>query len=377
MQGLLDLLLGGGGEGGNPFGVIFNLLFFVFIIFSIFYGQRIQQFMWLKQIERALRKLDVWQREGKVVCKKRVAEYSDVPAEKVFETVEGFLEFFMIMPVDRDPSGVLNRLEHLMDVRKSRFEEFVSRVAPKANEADSNTLENVLEATIAVYFIFRIIRHFLLLGKKTKSTFLIMQIYMSLPLIMIFAKAYFEALKCFAEGKPIGDGVGPLVAARLMRGSEPKEVAKEVVAVEKDINNRNVIILKAKGPGGTVGKPGLGVMNVIEEKEGKVARVIMIDAALKLEGEITGDVIEGVGAAIGDPGPEKHKIEESGVKYNIPIDAIIVKQSIEDALTSMKKSIAMSVDEVIRRIHWIIDNQTNEGDTVVVAGIGNTLGVGQ
>ena len=377
MQGLLDLLLGGGGEGGTPFAVIFNLLFFVFIIFSIFYGQRIQQFMWLKSIERALRKLDVWQREGKVICKLRVSNFTDAPNEEVFETIEGFLEFFLIMPVDKDPTGVLNRLEHLMDVRKSRFEDFVARVAPKADEANSKTLQNVIEATIAVFFIFRIIRHFLLLGKKTKSTFLIMQIYMQLPLIMIFAKAYFEALKCFAEGKPIGDGIGPLVAARLMRGGEPKEVAKEVVAVEKDINNRNVIIVKAKGPGGTVGKPGLGVKNVIEEKEGKVARVIMIDAALKLEGEVTGDVIEGVGAAIGDPGPEKHKIEESGVKYNIPIDAIIVKQSIEDALTSMKKSIATSADEVIRRIHWIINNQTNEGDTVVVAGIGNTLGVGQ
>ena len=377
MQGLLDLLTGGSGEGSNPYAVIFNLLFFVFIIFSIFYGQRIQQFMWLKQIERALMKLDVWQREGKVICKLRVSNFSDASDEEVFDTIEGFLEFFMIMPVDKDPAGVLNRLEHLMDVRKSRFEDFVSRVAPKANEADSKTLENVIEATIAVFTIFRIIRHFLLLGKKTKSTFLIMQIYMQLPLIMIFAKAYFEALKCFAEGKPIGDGVGPLVAARLMRGGEPKEVAKEVVAVEKNINNRNVIIIKAKGPGGTVGKPGLGVKNVIEEKEGKVARVIMIDAALKLEGEVTGDVIEGVGAAIGDPGPEKHKIEESGVKYNIPIDAIIVKQSIEDALTSMKKSIAMSVDDVIKRIHWIINNQTNEGDTIVVAGIGNTLGVGQ
>ncbi len=377
MQGLLDLLTGGSGEGSNPYAVIFNLLFFVFIIFSIFYGQRIQQFMWLKQIERALMKLDVWQREGKVICKLRVSNFSDASDEEVFDTIEGFLEFFMIMPVDKDPAGVLNRLEHLMDVRKSRFEDFVSRVAPKANEADSKTLENVIEATIAVFTIFRIIRHFLLLGKKTKSTFLIMQIYMQLPLIMIFAKAYFEALKCFAEGKPIGDGVGPLVAARLMRGGEPKEVAKEVVAVEKNINNRNVIIVKAKGPGGTVGKPGLGVKNVIEEKEGKVARVIMIDAALKLEGEVTGDVIEGVGAAIGDPGPEKHKIEESGVKYNIPIDAIIVKQSIEDALTSMKKSIAMSVDDVIKRIHWIINNQTNEGDTIVVAGIGNTLGVGQ
>ncbi|MCK5587922.1 MAG: DUF1512 domain-containing protein [Candidatus Lokiarchaeota archaeon] len=376
MQGLLDLLTGGGGEG-NPFAVIFNLLFFVFIIFSIFYGQRIQQFMWLKQIERALIKLDRWQREGKIICKQRVANFSDASHEEVFETIEGFLEFFLIMPVDRDPSGVLGRLEHLLDVRKTRFEDFVSRVAPKANEADSKTLENVIEATIAVFFIFRLIRHFLLLGKKTKSTFLIMQIYMQLPLIMIFAKAYFEALKCFAEGKPIGDGIGPLVAARLMRGGEPKEVAKEVVAVEKNINNRNVIIVKAKGPGGTVGKPGLGVKNVIDEKEGKVARVIMIDAALKFEGEETGQVIEGVGAAIGDPGPEKHKIEESGVKYNIPIDAIIVKQSIEDALTSMKKSIAMSVDDVLKRIHWIINNQTNEGDTVIVAGIGNTLGVGQ
>jgi len=376
MQGLLDLLTGGGGEG-NPFAVIFNLLFFVFIIFSIFYGQRIQQFMWLKQIERALIKLDRWQREGKIICKQRVANFSDASHEEVFETIEGFLEFFLIMPVDRDPSGVLGRLEHLLDVRKTRFEDFVSRVAPKANEADSKTLENVIEATIAVFFIFRLIRHFLLLGKKTKSTFLIMQIYMQLPLIMIFAKAYFEALKCFAEGKPIGDGIGPLVAARLMRGGEPKEVAKEVVAVEKNINNRNVIIIKAKGPGGTVGKPGLGVKNVIDEKEGKVARVIMIDAALKFEGEETGQVIEGVGAAIGDPGPEKHKIEESGVKYNIPIDAIIVKQSIEDALTSMKKSIAMSVDDVLKRIHWIINNQTNEGDTVIVAGIGNTLGVGQ
>ncbi|MFX1519200.1 MAG: DUF1512 family protein [Promethearchaeota archaeon] len=376
MQGLLDLLTGGGG-GSNQYAVIFNILFFIFIIFSIFYGQRIQQFMWLKQIERALIKLDIWQREGKVICKNRVAEYSDAPEEKVFETIEGFLEFFMIMPVDKDPSGVLNRLEHLMDVRKSKFEDFVSRVAPKANEADSKTLENVIEATIAVFSIFRIVRHFLLLGKKTKSTFLIMQIYMSLPLIMIYAKAYFEALTCFAEGKPIGDGLGPLVAARLMRGGESKEVAKEVVAVEKNINNRNVIIVKAKGPGGTVGKPGLGVMNIIEEREGKVARVIMIDAALKLEGEVTGEVIEGVGAAIGDPGPEKYKIEESGVKYNIPIDAIIVKQSIEDALTTMKKSIAMSVDEVIKRIHWIINNQTNERDTVIVAGIGNTLGIGQ
>ena len=36
--------------------------------------------------------------------------------------------------------------------------------------------------------------------------------------------------------------------------------------------------------------------------------IITIDAALKLEGEDTGEVAEGIGAAIGGPGIERYKI---------------------------------------------------------------------
>ena len=44
----------------------------------------------------------------------------------------------------------------------------------------------------------------------------------------------------------------------------------------------------------------------------------MIDAGLKLEGEMVGEVSEGIGAAIGGPGVDAYKIEEKLTKYKIP-----------------------------------------------------------
>jgi hypothetical protein len=103
----------------------------------------------------------------------------------------------------------------------------------------------------------------------------------------------------------------------------------------------------------------------------------MIDAAAKLEGETTGEVVEGIGAAIGDPGPEKYKIEEAATKYNIPIDAIICKMDLDEALTTMKKEVAEASDVIIDKIKAAITERTKEGDVVIIAGIGNTMGVAQ
>jgi len=100
----------------------------------------------------------------------------------------------------------------------------------------------------------------------------------------------------------------------------------------------------------------------------------MIDAALKLEGEKTGTVAEGVGAAIGGIGVEKFKIEEAATKYSVPLYAIIIKQSIAEAISTMKKEIVDSTSEVIRRIDRLLNNEMEEG-SVIIAGIGNTIGV--
>jgi hypothetical protein len=234
-----------------------------------------------------------------------------------------------------------------------------------------------LEAAMALHMIYKIIRHFYLLGKKTMSLYVIMQIQMVIPLIMQQAEAYAQALNAFSVGQPIGDGVGPLVAGKLMQGYETKEIARDVVVAEVPIEGRTAYVLKAKGPGGNVGKPGEGISEIIKDKKGKIATVIMVDAALKLEGEKPGDVAEGVGAAIGGPGVEQFKIEESIVKHKIPLNAIIVKQDLGDAVSPMRKEIFEAADPVIKRIKRLILERTKEGDNVIIAGIGNTIGVGQ
>jgi hypothetical protein len=62
---------------------------------------------------------------------------------------------------------------------------------------------------------------------------------------------------------------------------------------------------------------------------------------------------------------------------DIPVYAIIVKQSVGDAITIMRKEIADSFDKVTSTVYSVIDDKTTAGQSVLVIGVGNTLGVGQ
>jgi hypothetical protein len=126
-----------------------------------------------------------------------------------------------------------------------------------------------------------------------------------------------------------------------------------------------------------VGRPGEAISRLASDFGIKIDAIIMIDAALKLEGERTGDIAEGIGAAIGGIGVEKYQIEEVATKMDIPVYAIIVKQSVGDAITIMRKEIADSFDKVTSTVYSVIDDKTTAGQSVLVIGVGNTLGVGQ
>jgi len=200
---------------------------------------------------------------------------------------------------------------------------------------------------------------------------------MILPMVMKEAEAFADALKAFADGQPIGDGAGALVAARLMHGYETRKLPKDCVVATVPVEGRTAFVIKAEGPGGNVGKPGDAVKAVIGENEGKIASVIMIDAGLKLEGEGIGEVAEGVGAAIGGPGVDQFKIEEDIAQYHIPIHAVIVKEDIGDAVAPMRKEISDAIDKAIERVKGVISERTKEGDKVIIVGVGNTIGIGQ
>jgi hypothetical protein len=368
--------IGQGLLGDSSWSWIMNILFYVIFVVFIFYGNRIQTYVMIREVEGSLYKLKYIKEEGRKIAVETIKEIGK-PQSDPTAKVDRFLEYFTISPQSLDPAGVVWKLEHILDVRDERLKDEVKLMAPAADATQANNLENTLEAAMALNFIYKVIRHFYLLGKKTLSLYTIMQIQMILPLIMREAEAYASALKAFAYGQPIGDGAGALVAARLMHGFETKKLEKDCVVSTIPFEGRTAFVIKAEGPGGNVGKPGDAIQQVIEENNGKIAMVIMIDAALKLEGEELGEVAEGVGAAIGGPGVDQFKIEEKLVKYHIPINAVIVKEDTGDAVSPMRKEIFDSLNTVVDRIKEVVLERTKEGDKIIIAGIGNTIGIGQ
>lgn len=355
---------------------ILTVIFYAFFFVFMFYGQRIQMYVMIREVEGSLYKLKYMKDEGRKIAIETIKEIGK-PQTDPTGRVDRFLEYFTISPQSLDPAGVVWKLEHILDVRDIRFKDAVKLMAPSADETQINNLENTLEVASTLNYIYKVIRHFYLLGKKTLSLYVIMQIQMILPLIMREAEAYASALKAFSYGQPIGDGAGALVAAKLMHGHEIRKIPKDNVVASVPIEGRTAYVIKAEGPGGNVGKTGDAVKTIIDENEGKIATIIMIDAAMKLEGEEVGEVAEGIGAAIGGPGVDQFKIEESILKYRIPINAVIIKEDIGDNVSPMRKEIFDGVDKAIEIIKQVILERTKEGDKVIIVGVGNTIGIGQ
>lgn len=351
------------------------LIWILPIFFFMLYGQRFQMWMVLNDVSKSVRKLNDIQEKAR----KEAIDYVTALNQGADQSqkVDRFLEYFTIMPVDLDPSGIIKKLQHVMRVRDDRIKAEVKALAPSMDNISASKVENILEAATMLHVIYKIVRHFFLMGKKTTSIFFLVQLQMIMPILLQEADALNKAIATFKVGQPIGDGIGPVIIGKLMLNKEKRIIAKETVLTEDQHSGRKLYLMKAEGPAGSVGEPGTAVEKLVGEMGIKINSIIMVDAALKLEGEKTGDVAEGIGAAIGGIGVDRYQIEEVASKYGIPVYAIIIKQSIAEAITVMKKEIAESVEKVTKSVFSLIEEKTKEGDNVLVIGVGNTMGVGQ
>ena len=236
-------------------------------------------------------------------------------------------------------------------------------------------VQNLLEIVTTLQLLHRIVRHLFLTAKKQNNYPLILPLQMMLPFIMEQAEALKDAVPAFKQGQPIGDGIGPLVVGEMMLNTKKQKAEFETVYSESEFNDRKLILLKAEGPYATVGRPGEATESLIEKLKPDI--IIMIDAALKLEGEDTGSTAQGFGAAIGGIGTDRFKIEEVAAKYDTPIFAIVVRQSVKDAITLMKKEISDQTENVRSQVYEMITDNSDPNQTVLVIGVGNTLGVAQ
>jgi hypothetical protein len=349
--------------------VTYIVSFFAFFV----YGQQIQTSFMLVGVRRKLRQLEVFKNSARSQLLDLIQPNNPNRTDTA-KRLDMLTETFVIAPENLDPAGIVGKLQHVLDTYDDHLKQEVHRLAPVATEIEANNLTNLLEVSIGLDAMFRVVRHYYLQSKKKGGILALTQLQMSMPTIMEEAEAYNAAIGAFAKGKPVGDGIGPLVATRFAHGGKPKEVVKDTNVYESIFDGRRLSIVRAKGPGGNVGKPGLAVEKLIRERA-SIKVVVTVDAALKLEGELSGEIAEGVGAAIGGPGVERYHIEEAAAKNQIPLYAVVVKMSSKEAISEMSTQIQAAAREADERARAAILGSTQPGDNVILAGIGNTIGI--
>ncbi|MEK0320417.1 MAG: DUF1512 domain-containing protein [Nitrosopumilus sp.] len=359
------------GDDTNP---IMMLIWIIPIIFFVFYGQRIQLYITSSEIKKGIKKLDSYKEESRNELIDYITKNLK-PKDDLIKKIDRFLDHFTIMPVDMDPNGIVDKVRHTVRSREDYTREHVKLLSPGISDLEVTKVQTLLEIASSLQMIYKIVNHMFLTAKKQNNYPLILPLQMLLPFIMEHAEAMKEAIPAFKVGQPVGDGIGPMVVGKMMLSGEKETVAFQTVLVKTEFENRTLFLLKAEGPGSTVGRPADALETIVSSN--KLDVIIMIDAALKMEGEDSASIAQGFGAAIGGIGIDRFQIEAIATNNSIPIFSIVVKQSVKEAITLMTKEIADQADDVRSQVYEMIRENTKQGQSVLIIGVGNTVGVPQ
>lgn len=389
----IDELLGMG-DDSNP---LMMLVWILPIILFVFYGQRIQLMVTSGEIRKGIKRLDAYGSESRdelVAYVRKVIGGAAVgcrgggagsgpdagsrggSADGLAGQIDTLLDYFTIMPADMDPSGIVPKIEQVVRSREDYTRRHVKLLCPGIGDGELSRVQTLLEIATVLRLLHRTVNHMYLTAKKQKNFPLILPLQMALPFVMEQAAAMRGAVPAFKAGQPVGDGIGPMVVGSMMAGLEKREVAFQTVAAEGAIDGRAAHLIKARGPDSTVGRPGEGVEAILSSGA-KIDLIIMVDAALKMEGEESASIAQGFGAAIGGIGTERFRIEEAAAARGVPVLAVVVKQSVKDAVGLMTREIAESAADVRSRVRRMVADNTDEGQAVLIVGVGNTSGVPQ
>ncbi|MBI4896366.1 MAG: DUF1512 family protein [Candidatus Aenigmarchaeota archaeon] len=345
--------------------VIWFLLFFV----MIFLYPRMMLAQLIYKLEESATKMETMSQQSiKMTLDKAVGKGK---ASKELRTkVENFTDIFVVVPSSLDPFGVVRKIDQTIRGMEDRFDEFTDDISTSTDYHERQKLNYGLRAAVGLRQISKMIRHYVETAKKFKNLQIAMIIQMQLPMIEKIAESELAGTEAFIQGWPVGDSIGPLAAASLVEKS--KEIAEDVVCGETMIQGRRCFVLKAKGPSPHLGRVDEAINTIM--KKNKIARVITIDAGLKLEGEKTGSVVEGIGFAMGG-WAQREMIENMLLPKNMPIDGVVVKVGMEEAIMPMSKDVYGAVPDVHRAVERAVQRAKKQ-EKVIIIGVGNSCGVG-
>ncbi|MGC8969073.1 MAG: DUF1512 family protein [Conexivisphaera sp.] len=366
-------LVGGSGVN-NPMVLLMTLAGLAIVFGFIFYGMRIQLDSMLWQLSKHVRRARDLSSGARRRLVAELLRYYGGGEHELSARVDEALSSLVIQPVSLDPHGIVPKLDHVLRVWDRSLEDTVGRLAPKADPVSRKNLTNLLELTVELERLRKILDHYYASAKRDHDLISLSYLQVYLPFIMEEAEALSSGVDALARGVPIGDSLGPMVVRSLIGDAKPRRIAEDTVFYEVDFEGRRLIAVKAEGPGGTVGRPGEAVEKLLEIYR-NTKLVISVDAALKLEGEETGSLAEGVGVAMGGPGTDRFYIEEAASRMGIPTYAVVVKMSEREAISAMPEPVRAAVPRAADAVRRVIRENTSPGDSVIVVGVGNTVGV--
>lgn len=372
---------------------IITLILFIFIAIVIFFSSNFQGWYAGRQILRGRSHLLRYKKHAFEVIHSLIDPIcpATITRQDVDSFIDQMLNFFLIPPAVLDPP-YFNKLHDLIIRREKRYRELIRQFLPTIDDIRMARLTAVMQATTEIENSFKKVQHNYILGRKTKSTWFLLQSAAELTQTLLSAKAYYGALWSFIGDKPIGDSIGPLSVTSLIeetnRGSQKDDhsiikLTEVMIGQKISFEQRECICIRAKGPAPVVGNPGEALsqyLKNIPEQKKTIKLIITIDAIMKLEGEDSGTVAQGLGVAIGGGSTEhidQYRVESIAVSQTppIPTETIVCRESLEESILPMTDVVYTGIPKIIRIIKQIIRSQTQPNDLVLIMGIGNALGV--
>ena len=354
-----------GGEGN--FFMIIQTLTTVLFFAMIFFFPKIMIWQIDRKMRAVLENLDTFRTDTEDMFRSKFVDTFSEDLEQKFESLKNTK---FSQPTGIDPAGMVGKLEHVLDTSENKFKRFIERNADTEDEDELADLNMAFKGVMGTHQIYKVVRHFRQLIKGTGNIQLVGLVRMMLPIYEEIAESQKGATRAFLDQAPIGDAIGPLVAAKMIT-EEPEEISENIIHSEEEINDEKVHVLKSNGPGARLGKYGDAIDQLADEND--LEAIVTVDAALKLEGEETGTVSEGVGVMMGGPGVEKTKIEEAATEHDVPLEGVVIKQNAPEASKAMKKEIFDAYQEAVDKAQELASEYEGE---VAIVGVGNTCGVG-
>jgi len=351
-----------------------RILWFALIISFFMFYPKLMIYQLVQKLKKKVEEFEEMSDEARKELVDLLEGKSDLSSEELRENFDRVVDMFTVPPEQTDPSGVMKKIKQMYDIHDERYRQFIGDISDLEDGEKKSFAASTVHAT-AVQQIAKVVRHMLELVKETKNLQIGMLLKMQMPFIEKQIKMLKESISCLAKEEPVGDSIGPLCAASLIGEAEVEEIAEDQVCAEKEIEGRNVFIIKPDGPAAVLGEVHDAVEKITEDND--IDKIIPIDAKGKLKGEERGSVVEGVGFAMGGRGKaERHWIEDIAVEEDITIESIGINQDPrEDVIRPMKKEIYESVPEVKESVKRSI-KRSPEGSNIIVVGVGISVGVG-